>query len=119
MAEQNTVTIGGEDVVLPPIMNFATLERAWPALQAMAAAQDPIASAASAIALVAAALVSTRPDLTMPVIKERLRINVVDGTDERPGLLRAVDRLCVASGLVRAGEARPPEPPAADAAVST
>ena len=38
MSEDNIVTIGGEAIVLPPILNFASLKRAWPAIRASGAA---------------------------------------------------------------------------------
>lgn len=98
------VKIGGESVTVPAIMNFLALERAWPAIQAMNAESDPIRVDAAATAVLAAALLESRPDLDVMTIKRRLLINRADGTDERPGLSAAVHQLILASGLVTPGE---------------
>lgn len=122
MPDPINVSIGGEVVSVPPILNFAGLERAWPAIKASAGATDPIARVSSDIAVISAAIIMTRPDLTVPVIKERLRIGLADDTDERSGVSEAVGKLLVASGLIRAGEATPPEGtdlPAAELEVTT
>lgn len=104
MSEDNIVTIGGEAIVLPPILNFSGLKRAWPAMRVSGAATDATDRVAADIAVVAAVLLPTRPDLTVPEIEKRLRINRFDGTDERPGVMEAVTRLMIASGLVSQGE---------------
>jgi hypothetical protein len=104
MSEDNIVTIGGEAIVLPPILNFAGLKRAWPAMRASGATTDSTDRVSADIAVIAAALLPTRPDLTIPEIEKRLRINRFDGTDERPGIMDAVTRLMIASGLVSQGE---------------
>ncbi len=104
MSENNFVTIGGEAIVLPPILNFASLKRVWPAMRASGAATDSTDRVAADIAVIAAALLPTRPDLTVPEIEKRLRINRFDGSDERPGIMDAVTRLMIASGLVSQGE---------------
>jgi hypothetical protein len=122
MTETVTVKIGGEDVVLPLILNFATLKRAWPALLAWDAAGDPVAKTSSALAFVASILAKTNPALTQPALEERLRVErYKPGTDEeaehdeRNGLNRAVRRVAVESGLVpqTPPAPRPAEPPAA------
>jgi hypothetical protein len=117
MTDTVTVKIGGEDIVLPLIMNFATLKRAWPALLAWDAADDPVAKTSSALAFVANVLAKTRPDLTQPALEERLRVaRYKPGTDEeiehdeRRSLNQAVRQLAVESGLV---PQTPPESPAA------
>jgi hypothetical protein len=102
--EDNVVTIGGEAIVLPPILNFSGLKRAWPGIRAAAMTKDPIESASADISVIAAVLLPTRPELTVPEIEKRLRINRFDGTDERPGIMAAVARLMIASGLVSQGE---------------
>jgi hypothetical protein len=107
------VTIGGETILLPPIMNFATLERVWPALKALDQTQDVIERTASRIAIVSGVLLGTRPDLTVPVIKAKL---LIKDYNEIAGLIDPVHRLMVASGLLSEGlapgEAAPPAPPA-------
>lgn len=103
------VTIGGEPVELPLVLTFAGLERVWPAVRAMAATRDPVEQVAAAIGIVSGALLMQRPELTVPEIKARLRVGAAD---ERTGLLKAVDALLVASGLVPAGEVSAPAPPA-------
>nr|WP_294564479.1 hypothetical protein [uncultured Rhodopila sp.] len=119
MAEPITVTIGGEVIALPPIMNFATLERVWPAIKAAEATSDPIEQTAARVAIVSAALLATRPDLTVPAIKALLRVNLVDGTDETVSLAQSIQEMLLQSGLIRTGEVKPPETPAADATTST
>jgi hypothetical protein len=119
MADPITVKIGGEEITLPLIMNFATLERVGPALTANAAATTYNEQISACVAFLAAVLLPTRPDLTVPEIKNRLRINLVDGTDERAGVQASIDAICIASGLVKrketdVGEAVPPEAPAAE-----
>ena len=101
------VRIGGEDITLPAIMNFTTLERAWPALQALDEAPDHVARVARSLAFLAQVLLETRPDLTLPELKKRLRVQRFDPDsgapveiDERPGVLTAVRELCIASGLI-------------------
>ena len=112
MAEPINVTIGGEAVAVPPVLNFAALERVWPSLKAMTETDDLTYRVSAAIGLISGALLETRPERTVPEIKKRLRINVVDGTDERAGMMEAVNYLLIASGLVRSGEAVPAEAPA-------
>ena len=94
MSEDNIITIGGEAIVLPPILNFASLKRAWPAIRASGAATDSTDRDAADNAIIAA----------VPEIEKRLRINRVDGSDERPGIMDAVTRLMIVSGLVSQGE---------------
>ena len=104
MSEDNIVTIGGEAIVLPPILNFASLKRTWPAIRASGAATDSTDRVAADIAIIAAVLLPTRPELTVPEIEKRLRINRFDGSDERPGIMDAVTQLMIVSGLVSQGE---------------
>ena len=54
MSENNFVTIGGEAIVLPPILNFASLKRVWPAMRASGAATDSTDRVAADIAVIAA-----------------------------------------------------------------
>lgn len=127
MTETVTVKIGGEDIVLPLILNFAALKRAWPALLAWDEAADPVAKTSSALAFVANILAKTHPALTQPALEERLRVErYKPGTDqetehdERTGLNRAVRRVAVESGLVPQTPPAPqPEPPAAIESPST
>lgn len=107
MSQTVTVKIGGEDITIPAVANFATLERIWPSVAAFNDAPDGISQVSAACALFASALVESRPELTVPEIKKRLRINANDGTNERPGLLEGVDKLLLASGLIQPGEAAP------------
>lgn len=106
-AETITVKIGGEDITIPAVANFATLERIWPSIEAFNAAPNGIQQVGAACALFAMALLETKPELNVAVIKSKLRINANDGTDERPGLLEGVDKLLMASGLIQPGEAEP------------
>ena len=115
MNETVNVTIGGEVIALPLVLNFAALERFWPALKAMAASTDPVNRVSAGIGCIAAVLVTVRPELDVKEIKQRLRINRADGTDDRPGVLDAVDKICLASGLIRVGEIEPAETPPAPA----
>lgn len=102
------VKIGGEFITLPAIMNFTTLERAWPALQAMDGAEDQVQRVARSLAFLSQVLLETRPDLTLPELKKRVRVQRFDpdtgdelpDSDERPGVLAAVRQLCIASGLI-------------------
>lgn len=120
MSDPITVKIGGEEITLPLIMNFATLERVSPALAANFEARSYYAQIAAGVAFMSALLLTTRPELTVPEIKNRLLVNIVDGTDERGGLMFAMNALCEASGLVKpdpapaTGEAVPPASPAAE-----
>jgi hypothetical protein len=126
MPDPIKVTIGGEEIIIPPIMNFATLERAWPAICAWNATSEDVEKEAANIALISAALIVTRPEMSVAEIKLRLKAGLFgpDGkilpNSERMGLSRAANDLLVASGLapsgpVSAGEELPPEPPAAPA----
>lgn len=122
MPEAITVRIGGEGFTVPLIMNFATLERAWPALKALGDTRDPLEQVSAGIAMLAAVLMPVHPELHVGEIKSRLRVNMADGTDERTGVMDAVNRLMSASGLLPKGEDLPPgkEPPApAAAGIST
>jgi len=110
------VRIGGEDIVLPAIMNFTTLERAWPALQALDDAPDHVARVARSLAFLAQVLLETRPDLSLPELKKRVRVQRFDPdsgepveVDERPGVIAAVRQLCIASGLISKNPPRPEE----------
>jgi hypothetical protein len=112
MSEPIFLMIGGEKVELPPIMNFATLKRAWPAINAFGGTRDGVEQCACAIRVVSFALVKTRPDLTPEVIEERLRVRLDDeATNERAILFRGYRDLLIASGLVKTedplGEAAP------------
>ena len=100
-----TVTLGGEDVAVPP-MCFAALKRAWPAIQAMPAQTNLVDQASSAIEIVAAAVAQSRPDLTQAAIEARLK------GSELVALVGQLPRLLEESGLLPAGAASPGEPPA-------
>ena len=110
-----TVKIGGEVIELPLIMNFATLKRIDEPMKASTEAtlrlvdpnlgladkmQQTLRMQAANIYMIAALLVPTRPELTGPEIEKRLLINIQDGTDERPGLTEAINRIFEASGLI-------------------
>jgi hypothetical protein len=96
-----TLTIGGERVALPPILNFAALKRAWPGITALGEATGTVERVAAAIRVVSAALHRVRPELTPEEIEERLR------PDEMAGLVGILPAILDASGLVPSGEARP------------
>jgi hypothetical protein len=72
------VTIGGEEITLPAIMNFATLKRCWPAITAFDGAADDISRVSSALAFLAMVLAEARPDLTPHVLEQRLRVQRFD-----------------------------------------
>lgn len=111
-----TVKIGAEELTLPLIVYFDQLERAWPAIKVLSTELDPVARTSAQCAFMSGLLLSTRPDLTTGEIKKRLLVNRVTGTDQRPALADAVDKLIIASGLIQPGEATPPtdgEPAAA------
>lgn len=101
------VTIGGEEIALPAIMNLAQLERAWPAVEAYSAASG-IAEVSSALAFISGLLVETRPELTLPELKKRTRVqrfdpatdNDLSPLDERPGIIAAMIAVCKGSGLI-------------------
>jgi hypothetical protein len=112
------VRIGGVDYEAPLIMNFATLERVGPAMDAIAECTLYRPQVSALCAFYAELFAKTHPELTLPVIKDRLRINVADGSDERMGLVEAYDAILIASGYAKTkasepGEANPPETPAA------
>ena len=103
------VTIGGQAIELPNILTFDVLERAWPAVKALADAKTTIEQTAAGLAMVSAVIITTRPELNVVELKKRLRINELAGGDERPGLMDACNQLMRQSGLVpKAGEAAPP-----------
>lgn len=104
--------LGGDEIVLPVIMNFACLERAWPAIKALAEGKDFVGRTAAALAIASAVVLPSRPELTVAEMKARLRTNPLDGGDEAPGLFVAIDALLHSSGLVPAGNAAAPGEPA-------
>lgn len=100
--ETIAVVIGGETIAVP-ILNFAALKRAWPAIRALPGEVDLIGQASRVIEILAAALMATRPELTAGEIERRLR------ADEIAGLVAAAPRLLDLSGLIPRGEAVPGE----------
>jgi hypothetical protein len=116
VSETVTVSIGGEAIAIPLVQNFTVLERIWPSFVAYVEAKNSVARASAGIGVISGAMIATRAELTVQEIKQRLRVNRADGTDERPGICDAVDKLLVASGLVILGEGEPPAPvePAAE-----
>lgn len=102
MSDQTTtkVTIGGEYLELPEIMTFDVLERVWPAVKALAEAPDDVARTSASLAVVAAILLPSRPDLNVPTLKKRLRVNPLHGVDERIAVFLGVNDLLIRSGLV-------------------
>lgn len=118
MPDPIKILIGGEEVTLPLILNFALLDRAYPSIEAMTEAPNMIARTAAEVAFVSCVVMDVKPELTVPEIKRRLRVNVEDGTDEREALSVAVDQVIRQSGLFRRkvaepGEAVPEEVPVA------
>jgi len=108
MAETISVSVGGEEIALPLILNFATLKRAWPAIQARELAGDSVGQAAASLAVIAAILIESRPELTLPELEKRLRVARFDpatgapvAEDERRGVVLGIDELLICSGLVR------------------
>ena len=120
MSDTITVTIGGEVIPLPLIMNFATLKRVWPAVRAFSNSTDPIDIVSTAIGFVSALLVTTRPELDVPEIEKRLVVGAKG--DEQAALTECVNAILKASGLTRdaaeAGEAPPLEAAAPSAATA-
>jgi hypothetical protein len=118
MSDSVKVTIGGEEIELPRILNFAQLERTWPAVEAYSAAAGGVAQISAALAFIAGLLVETRPELNLAELKRRTRVERYDPAtedslsplDERPGIHTALSEICKASGLI---PRLPPEPPAA------
>lgn len=90
------ISLAGEAVPLPAILNFAALKRAWPHIRALGEAADALDRVEAAIGIAAASLHRARPELTVAEIAERLR------PDEIPVLAAAVPRLLERSGLVGA-----------------
>lgn len=113
MADPIIVTIGGAQIELPPILVFEDLERIWPAMKALDATTDPIERTSCRLAIISGALKATRPELTIPELKKRLRI---DRYDEISGLADPVIALLEVSGLLKKddppGEGDPPAIPA-------
>ncbi|HEV2097423.1 MAG TPA: hypothetical protein VGR45_00700 [Stellaceae bacterium] len=68
------IKIGGEEIVLPAIMNFATLNRCWPAIRAFDKAEDDMSQVSCALAFIAALLVKTRPEVNLAWLEERVKI---------------------------------------------
>jgi hypothetical protein len=99
--EPIAITLGGEAVAIPPVMNFAQLKRAWPGIRALGEAADMVDRVSASIRILAAALGRVRPELTAEEIEERLR------PGEMAGLMAALPFLLEASGLVPSGEAGP------------
>ena len=48
-------------------------------------------------------------ETTVQEIKKRLRVNRVDGTDEREGIINAMNEICRASGLAKPEDSNPGE----------
>lgn len=95
-------TIGGETIAVP-ILNFAALKRAWPAIRALPTESDLVGQAGRVVEIVAAALAGTRPDLTVAEIEQRLQ------GQEIVGLVATAPLLLDLSGLIPRGEAEPGE----------
>jgi hypothetical protein len=119
------VRIGGEDIAVPLILNFAQLKRAWPAIDAVENATNEITRVSAILAFFAALLAKTQPALTQPALEERLIVKrwdpATDGerveSDERLGVITAFREVCEASGLI---PRMPPEPgPGAEAAAAS
>jgi hypothetical protein len=111
MTDPVTVTIGGETIELPPVLHFDELERIWPAMKALDATADPIERTAARLAIISGALKGTKPELTVPELKKRLR---VAGYDEIGGLVEPVNDLLVASGLMKRADPGPAGEPGGD-----
>ncbi len=94
--------IGGERVAAP-ILNFAALKRAWPAIRGLATETDLVGQASRVVEIVAAAVSRIRPDLTIAEIEQRLR------ADEVVGLVATAPLLLDLSGLIPRGESLPGE----------
>jgi hypothetical protein len=115
LSDTINVRIGGEDIALPLILNFAQLKRAWPAIDAVENATNEITRVSAILAFFAALLAKTQPALTQPALEERLIVKrwdpATDGerveSDERLGVITAFREVCEASGLI---PRMPPEP---------
>jgi hypothetical protein len=113
MTDPIPVTIGGEVIAVPAVMNFATLKRAWPGIKALGEATDLIQRISAATQILSAALRRIRPELSPEELEERLR------PGELGAVIEAMPRLLDASGLVPAGEAPPGVSPAAASTASS
>ncbi len=119
MTDTVKVRIGGEEIAVPLIMNFATLKRTAAARDAFAEASDQMGQVAAGLALIAQILLKTKPELSAPALEEKLRVRHYDpatddaetGEDERPGLIEAIVEIYKASGLI---PRKPPVMPAAE-----
>lgn len=109
------VTIGGEKIELPPVANFAQLQRLWPAMKALDATQDIIERTTARLAIISAALKESKPELGVPELAKRLRI---DQYDEMLGLIAPVEAFLIASGLVKARADAAPDGAAAGEATA-
>ena len=114
------VKIGGEDVEVPDVLNFATMKKIWAPLQ-IASSKDatPIDRQSASIRILAAALMRANPELSAEEIENRLLVRAGDdgrGLSEADLLIDAVNRLLASSGLIpkdvveqpQTGEAQPP-----------
>lgn len=102
--EKVTITLGGETIEIPPILNFAGLKRINEPLKAILKIDDPVEMTSAAIRIVSVALRENRADLTPEAIEKKLLIS------EYPEMLTAGLAVLRASGLIRsksAGEAQP------------
>ncbi len=124
-------SIASAPLRLNPLVTLADVQAIRPAAkEILSGSLDPVQVVVVCAAVAARNL--KRDDLTLPEIKKRLRVNIADGTDERPRLVDAVnalllfdaggedeiaqlpevaDRLIRESGLLPAGEAPPPPAP--------
>ncbi|MEC4591613.1 hypothetical protein VPG91_11495 [Nitrospirillum amazonense] len=95
-----TITIGGQahDV---PVLNFAALKAAWADIKSMPSLTDPVEQASTAIRIVAAALKSTMPEMTVEAIEQKL------AATEFPAVIGAVVDILREAGLVGSGEPAP------------
>ena len=100
MVEDTIDFIIGGETIAAPILNFAALKRAWPAIRSLADETDLLGQASRVVEIVAAALSRTRPDLTVAEIEHRLRV------DEVVGLVATAPLLLDLSGLIPRGEPR-------------
>jgi hypothetical protein len=104
------ILVGAERIPVPRIANFAALERCGAAIDAMAESRLHRQQVSAACAFFAQLLLPTRPEITLPWIKENLRINRADGSDQCHALIMAMDSVLRESGLVKSGEEKPPAP---------
>lgn len=109
-----TLKIGGEDVEIPDILNFATMKKIWAPLQVASSKEaTPIDRQAASIRIISAALIRKDPKYSPEFIEDQLLVRAGDdgrGVSEADLLIDAVNRLLASSGLIPKEVVEPPKP---------